>query len=51
MTRWNGVDLAHAPRIHKLSLWEQINAWLEDVAIPAIVPCMMVGTAAGLYIA
>ena len=51
MTRWNGVDLAHAPRIHKLSLWEQINALLEDVAVPAILPALLIGYVAGMQFA
>lgn len=48
---WNGVELSHAPIIRKRSLWEQWNDKLEELAIPAIWPCLIGGWIAGLQFA
>lgn len=48
MMRWNGVEIERAPIIRKTTPWQQINAALEDFAMWAILPCMMLGGIAGL---
>ncbi len=49
--RWNGVEIGPAPKIRHLTAWERFNNALEDRALPAILPCLLFGTIAGLQFA
>jgi hypothetical protein len=49
---WNGVYLDRAPVLRrKTSPWAQINEALEHWAIPAIWPCLILGSLTGLQFA